>query len=186
MSNIKDTDTAKATNLISAISQKIITWQKLSSTESGMVVNPTWLEARTLYGLAPDYARVLLDTHFKDEDQGEMLDKEIRKIARKGLDSKLQIRIKKGVYRPPHVEREVNRGFFEGVQKMAARLETKVASIYRTASSAVSYVPGNVPVLEGLGPAGGDSRSPNEYILRDSLIDRATLLALIIRESLKD
>ena len=39
--------------------------------------------------------------------------------------------------------------------------------------------------LEGLGPAGGNSRSPNEYILRDSLIDRATLLALIIRECIK-
>ena len=69
---------------------------------------------------------------------------------------------------------------------MASRLETKVGSIYRTASSAVCYVPENIPVLEGLGPAGGNSRSPNEYILRDSLIDRAALLALIMRESMKE
>jgi D-alanine-D-alanine ligase len=184
MSNIKDTDTAKSTNIITAISQRIIAWQKLSSTETGIVVNPTWLEARTLYGLAPDYAKILLDTHFKNEEQGEELDKEIRKIARRGLDSKLQIRIKKGVYRPAHDEAEATGKFFERVQKMASRLETKVAPLHRTASSAVSYVPENIPVLEGLGPAGGNSRSPNEYILRDSLIDRATLLAMIIRESI--
>jgi D-alanine-D-alanine ligase len=64
-------------------------------------------------------------------------------------------------------------------------LETKVGIVHRKTSSAVSYVPESIPVLEGLGPAGGNSRSPHEYILRDSLIDRATLLALIIRESIK-
>jgi D-alanine-D-alanine ligase len=185
MSNIKDSDMAGTTNIITAISQKIVGWQKLSSSETGIIVNPTFLEARTLYGLAPDYAKVSLDTHFKLIEQGDYLDNEIRKFARRGFDSKLQIRIKKGVHRPPHIETEITHQFFERVQKMATLLETKVASIHRTASSAVCYVPENIPVLEGLGPAGGNSRSPNEYILRDSLIDRATLLALIIMESLK-
>jgi D-alanine-D-alanine ligase len=185
MSNIKETDAAKAVNIIGAMAQKIIAWQKLSSTETGIVVHPARLEARTLYGLAPDYATVILDIHYQTKEQGEELDKELRKIARRGLDSKLQVRIKQGIHRPPHVETEVNHQFFEQVQRMAARLETKVAPLHRNASSAVSYVPESVPVLEGLGPAGGNSRSPNEYILRNSLIDRATLLALIIRESLK-
>jgi D-alanine-D-alanine ligase len=185
MSNIKETDTAKAGNIITAISQRIMAWQKLSSSETGIVVHPTWLEARTVYGQAPDYAKVLLDTHFKEKEQGEELDKQIRTIARRGLNSQLQIRIKKGIYRSPHIETEATRKFFDRVQNMAVRLETKVAPIHRTASSAVCYVPESIPVLEGLGPVGGNSRSPNEYILRDSLIDRATLLALIIRESIK-
>ncbi len=185
MSNIKDTDTAKAVNITIAISQKIIAWQKLSSVEKGIKINPTWLEARTLYGQAPDYAKVILDTHYKEKEQNEELDNEIRKIAKRDLNSQLQIRVKRGIYRPPHLETEITRQFFERVQQMANRLETKVAPIHRTASSAVCYVPESVPVLEGLGPAGGNSRSPNEYILRDSLIDRATLLALIIRECIK-
>ena len=185
MSNIKDNDTARSTNIISAMAQKIIAWQKLTSTETGIVVNPSTLEARTLYGPAPDYAKVTLDTHFKVKEQGEELDREIHNIARRGLGSKLQFRIKKGVHRSPFIETENTHHFFERVQKMAALLEAKVAPIHRTASSAVCYVPETVPVIEGLGPAGGDSRSPNEYILRDSMIDRATLLALIIRESLK-
>jgi len=185
MSNIKDTDTAKATNIITAISQKIIALQKLSSSEKGIAVNPTSLEARTLYGQTPDYARVSLETHFKEKEQGEEIDKKIHKIARSGKNSKLQIRIKKGIHRPPHIETEAKRLFFEQVQKIAAKLEIKIGLIHRTASSAVCYVPENIPILEGLGPAGGNPRSPKEYILRDSLIDRATLLALIIRESIK-
>jgi D-alanine-D-alanine ligase len=185
MSNIKDSETAKATNIISAVSQKVIAWQRLSSEETSVIVNPTLLEARILYGSTPDYARVSLDTHFKVREQGEILDNEICKIAHRGLSSKLQVRIKRGVYHPPHIETDVTHKFYDRVQKIATLLETKVASIHRTASSAVCYVPESIPVLEVLGPAGGNSRSPNEYILRDSLIDRATLLALIIRESLK-
>lgn len=185
MSNIKDTDTAKAANIINAIAQKIIAWQKLSSVEKGIKINPSWLEARTAYGQAPDYAKILLDTHYKEKEQSEELDNEIRKIARRGSNSQIQIRVKRGIYRPPSIETETTHQFFERVKQMANRLETKVAPIHRTASSAVCYVPEIVPVLEGLGPAGGNSRSPNEYILRDSLIDRATLLALLIRECIK-
>ena len=47
----------------------------------------------------------------------------------------------------------------------------------------MANVPQDVPVLGGLGPLGGDVRSPDEFVLRDSLIDRSALLAMIIYES---
>jgi D-alanine-D-alanine ligase len=183
MANIKDPDTLKAENIVTTVAQKILAWQKLSSDEEGTIVNPTRIEARSLYGIAPDFASVLLDAHFREKERGDTLEEEIRKIARRGAAGKLQVRVRKGVYRPPMPERESTREFFERVARIAERLETRTASIYRTISSAACYVPDNIPVLEGLGPAGGHSRSPNEFVFRDSLIDRATLLALIIRES---
>ncbi len=183
MANIKDPETLKAANIITATAQKILAWQKLTSDDKGTIVNPTRIEARSLYGIAPDFATVLLDAHFKEKEQGEELEADIRKIARKGSAGKLQVRLRRGVYRPPLPERQVNKEFFERVEAIARRLETRTAPIYRTISSAACYVPEGVPVLEGLGPAGGHSRSPNEFVYRDSLIDRATLLALIIRES---
>lgn len=186
LSNIKDTESAKPVNIISVISQKIVSWQKLSSAEAGIEVRPISLEARARHGLTPDLATLLLDIRFKDKHQADELEKEIRKIARRGAGSKLHVRIKKGVFRLPLVETEQNRQFFERAQKIATRLETKTATVHRTASSAVCYVPEGIPVLEGLGPAGGNSRSPGEYIVEDSLIDRATLLAMIIRESIKE
>ncbi len=182
MANIKDPETMAAQNIITAVAQKVLAWQKLTSEEKGTIVNPTRLEARSLYGIAPDVATVLLDAHFKEKEHGEELEAEIRKIARKGASGKLQVRLRRGVYRPPLPRREANDDFLARVESIAQRLETRVAPIYRTISSAACYVPDNVPVLEGLGPAGGNSRSPNEFVYRDSLIDRATLLALLIRE----
>ena len=49
-------------------------------------------------------------------------------------------------------------------------------------SSDISHVSQDIPSLEGLGPLGGEFRSPNEYILKNSLIDRALLLALTINK----
>lgn len=186
MSNMKDKDPKNTANVIMALSQKLSAWQKLSVPEENILVEPTALEARTLYGMAPDYATVALDVHFNGKEKGEELEKEIRNLARRKTGNKLHVRVKKGIYRPPLVESEKSKRFFERVRKIADRLETKIASIHRASSSAVCYVPKEIPVLEGLGPAGGNSRSPDEFIIRDSLIDRATLLALIIRESLKE
>lgn len=186
MSNIKDADQKNIANIIHAVSQKIIALQKLNSIENGIDVNPTLLEARTLYGLTPDYAKIVIDTHFTSPEQGEVLDAEIRKICRRRSGAKYQISVRKGLYRQPLKETEISHRFFEKVQTIAMRLETKVSPIHRSTSSAACYVSNDIPVLEGLGPAGGNTRSPNEYILRDNLIDRATLLALIIRECLKE
>lgn len=186
MANIKNEESLKADNIITAVANKILAWQRLANEEEGTVIHPRRLEAQALYGITPDHASVSLDVHFKEHEQGEALEAEVRKVARKGSGGKLQVRLRRGVYRPPLPERENSREFFARVEAIANRLETKVAPIYRTISSAACYVPDSVPVLEGLGPAGGNSRSPNEFIFRDSLIDRATLLALIIRESGKE
>ncbi len=183
MANLKDRETLKTENIITAVAQKVLAWQRLASEEDGTVIHPTRLEARALYGIAPDNASVSLDVHFKSPEQGEKLEAEIRKVARKGSSGKLQVRLRKGVYRPPLPERDNSRVFFSHVEALAHRLETRTAPIYRSISSAACYVPEQVPVLEGMGPAGGNPRSPNEFIFRDSLIDRATLLALVIRES---
>ena len=55
--------------------------------------------------------------------------------------------------------------------------------VYRDASSDICHVPAGVPVLGGFGPTGGNRLSPHEFIVRDSLIDRSALLALVIRGS---
>lgn len=39
---------------------------------------------------------------------------------------------------------------------------------------------GDRPMLGSMGPIGIDCRTPNEHIIRDSVIERALLLALVI------
>jgi D-alanine-D-alanine ligase len=183
LTRVKDTQVNEVPDVIKTMCQKVIAWQKLSSEEAGIVMTPTKLEARTSYGLAPDYATCSLSVRFKESGQGEELERQLRRIARKNLDPAFHVAIRKGVHRPPVIESDQIKGFFERVRKIAKRQEVKLVAVHRTVSSDICYVPEGIPILDGLGPIGGGTRSPNEYILRDSLIDRAAVLAMVIRLS---
>ena len=98
----------------------------------------------------------------------------------------IRVHVRGGVRRPPvpasvGVERAL-----ELAEEVARRLEMKVRRAHRPHSSDISRVPEGIPALEGLGPLGGEVRTPNEHILRDSLVERAALLALLIRRAAKE
>ena len=160
--------------------------EKLSSPDDDIIINPISVEAKALIGMVSDYATVTLDIQFKRKNRGEELIKEIRQLAKSNLDSKLNVRTKKAAFRPPVQETEKNIKFFEIVQNLANRLEVRVKPIHRITSSDVCYVPEEIPVLDGFGPIGGGTNSPNEYILSDSLIDRAVLLTMLIDKSARE
>lgn len=183
LTNIKSGQVDRIPNVITVLSRKIIAIQKLTSIDDGVEINPTSIEARTSVGKAPDYAVVSIGLQFKEKSQGEKLIKEIQRITRKNLGSNLKARIKKEFYRPPVNGTEPIKRFFEGVQNLANLLEVRVKPFDRVISSDICYVPEGIPVLDGLGPIGGSTRTPNEYIIQDSLVDRAALLALIINRS---
>jgi D-alanine-D-alanine ligase len=183
ISNIKDTASSHPANVIAALAKKLLALDKLSSADSGIRVNVRKVEGRTLYGDTPDYASLVIDVFYQSVEQAGDLEKEIRKIAGRDIKAPMYSRLQKGINRPPKIESKATLALYERLNSLGEALEIKTASIHRSTSSAISYVPRDVPALEGLGPAGGDFRSPREYILRDSLIDRATLLALLIHES---
>jgi D-alanine-D-alanine ligase len=160
--------------VIPFISRKAIAWEKLSSREKGIEVIIDSLRAER------DYASVLLTAYYTQRDQINPLDQQIKKTAEKDTKRDLQVRIRVIGSRSPVSDSPLNRSFFEKAEKLARLLEVKIKPIHRSVSSDICYTPENVPVLGGIGPIGAESGSPDEYILRDSLIDRSALLALII------
>lgn len=185
LTNIKLGKSTTIPNVITTICKIIFAIKKLSSPDNGIVINPVSLDARTYNGMGPDYATVSIDIQFKEKSQGEELINEIQQIAKKNQNGKMQVRIKKNVYRLPVQETEQTRQFYMLVQDLANKLEIRIQPVNRVSSSEICYVPEGIPVLDGLGPIGGETHSPNEYVLQDSLIDRSTLLALVMNEIIK-
>ena len=176
---------AHAPDVIGALCQKILAWQKLSTPKEGTSVEITSLEGRPLYGSPPDHAAASLVIRFKEVEQGEKLDREIRRIARRNARN-LRIHVARGVHRLPDSETALIRTFFERVERQANRIDVRVQAVHRPISSDICFVSDDVPALDGFGPVGGNYRSLGEYIVRDSLIDRASLLALAIRDCARD
>jgi len=182
ISNLKNGVAVSGANVIEWIAQSSLSWQKLSVPEDGIEVRITNLTARTNPGLNSDHAAVDLDVRFRHKDQLGGLDARIRKIASKVPNGELQTRIRAGECRSPIMDSEANQAFFSRIQSLAEKLEIHVDPVHRSSSSDICHVPESIPVLGSFGPLGGHTSTGQEYIVRDSLIDRAALLALTVAD----
>ena len=72
---------------------------------------------------------------------------------------------------------------FEKIEQLAKIVEVRTKKAHGDIGTSLSHVPDEIPSLDGFGPVTGNSGSKNEYVVRDSLIDRAVLLALTIHKA---
>jgi D-alanine-D-alanine ligase len=180
ISNIAESAHPTISELIPTVCKKIISINKLSKKDN--VIRIMAIDGQTSYGRSPDHASISLYTTFKNKSDANDVERQIKSILKKQESIKLDLEISKGVRRDPYLESTNTKKLYEIFQEMADRLEIKIKHTHRSISSDISHVPQNIPSLEGLGPLGAEYRSSNEYILKDSLIDRSLLLALTINK----
>ncbi len=178
MSHLHQPDRMK--DVIPEMCKKIIEWKKISLKHDDARITISNFTANTSHGQTPDYGRLTLESRFKKKEQGELFDKYISKIAKSRSKIKLEVHLVKEVMRPAATETQKNIEFYKRVAEMAAESDIKVKTMHRFSSSDLCYVPETIPQLGSMGPVGAEVRSPNEYIIKDSILERSLLLALTI------
>ena len=93
---------------------------------------------------------------------------------------KLEIAINQIQTRPPVMEEESDTAFYEMIEDLAKKHEIKIKRHEQIMSSDISNVPAELPALDEFGPKGHKYRSPQEYIVHDSIVERSALLTSII------
>jgi D-alanine-D-alanine ligase len=162
--------------------RKIIAWKKISDEYSDARITISEFNAKTSFGRAPEYGRLSLESRYMTQKQGERFDSELRRIAKKKDKSKLDIHITKQVTREPLEKSENISNFYALIEKIAKQADIKINSNHRYATSSLCDVSQDIPMIGSMGPVGSDYRTPNEHILKDSLIDRGVLLALVLNK----
>ncbi len=162
--------------------RKVIAFKKISYDYPDARITIPDFSANTSFGRSPEYGKLSLESRYTSIDQGKKFDSEIRKIAKTKSTSKLDIHVAKQVTRDPVQKTQNIEKFFEVIQKIAKQAEIKLNEFHRYASSSLNDVNNNKPMLGSMGPVGADYRTPNEHILRDSLVERGILLALTINK----
>lgn len=162
--------------------RKVIGWKKISYDYSDARVTISDFTANTSFGRAPEYGKLSLESRYLNHEQRQKFDSEIRKIAKKKTNSHLDVHVVKQVTRDPVEKTQKIEEFYNVIQKLAKLAEIKIGSEHRFATSSICDVYDDKPMIGSMGPIGSDYRTPNEHILRDSLIDRALLLALTLNK----
>ena len=168
--------------IIPVLGKKISAIEKLSKDEKDYRIRTTSITSEGTHGHTPNYAAISLICNFKTSQLGATLDAKIRSIMKKReADSpKLEVAINQVQTRPPVLEEESDTAFYEMIEDLAKKHEIKIKRHEQMMSSDISNVPPELPALDGFGPKGHKYRSTQEYIIHDSIVERAALLTSII------
>ena len=183
MSHMHDRSGIK--DVIPNMCKKVIDWKKMSHKLTDARTLIYNFSCTTSLGRSPDFGRLELESRYRDDEQGKLLDKKLRDIAKKKEEVKLDVHVHRDVTRPPVLSNKDTEKFYGEVEKLAKSAEIKIKPYHRYITSDLSYVPVNIPTLGSMGPLAENIGTANEYIQRDSIIDRSILLALTINHCSK-
>ncbi len=175
----------KGRNAILALAHKIIALQALNSTLPGVTVNVGVVRGGTVPNVVPETATALLEARAFEPDTLQAVDAQIRAILATPdvPDTTFSVEAKQGF--PPMPRTEAIDRLVHEAQAVASVLGFSVEAVATGGGSDASLVAGaGTPVLDGLGPIGGDDHSPREWVSLSSIVPRVTMLAgLLVRLS---
>jgi glutamate carboxypeptidase len=153
----------------------------LNGLHPGTTVNVGVMGGGTRVNVVPDEAWAKIDARFNTFEAGQALDRAIRQVATKSTVAGTRIEVSGGIEKGPMEKTRATAYLVELAQSVAEKLGFSFNDVQTGGASDANHIGGlNIPVLDGLGPVGGDDHSPNEYMDSDSIVPRTALLAGLI------
>jgi glutamate carboxypeptidase len=174
-------DHEKGRNAIEEMAHQVLAIQKLTDYSKGTTLNVGVIRGGIASNVVPDETCLEVDLRVIQPGEAERISASMQ--ALKPILEGTSLEITGGLNRPPMPCNDTIKATFEKVKVIAAKVNIELkASGTGGASDANFVAPLGIPVLDGLGPAGGEFHSEREFIFRDSLPERTKLLAAILRE----
>ena len=182
--HLKSTVDSNLVSLASGVFSKMInSWCELSINDNSLVIAPNKTTINTNIMQPYAHGEVLLSVRYNDVQQFEEVDQLIRKVIPIKRHSKLlQFQIDGGAKRNPFVETGKVLEFWSIVKQISNKLDIRLTKEHRWSTSDICFVEGDKNMLDGFGPIGQKEQDSSEYILRHSLLERALLIAMTVKE----
>ena len=137
-------------------------------------------------GRLPHRAEAQLTIRFTDPETGAQLDGQVERIAGARRTPGVRMLVSARPGRPALRPTERDQELLQAIQRIGRDVSLQVSSGYRWAAADICFASDSAARIDGMGPIGGAARTDDEYILRHSLVDRATLLALTMMDLRQD
>lgn len=166
--------------------QKINQLKKFNSETDKTFVILTGLETKGDKGMPVYHAALSFTICYQNQDSKKNLEQQVSKLFETKSTGNFKIHVTKGLQRPPLQANEKTESFFQSLAQISKRVEVRVKKLDSAAATPLAYVAPGVAAIDGFGPVTGNAGLKNEYIMRDSLIDRSVLLAYLIYQTSKN
>ena len=178
--------TGKQTDPLLYVSDKIPKLHKIGSDETGISVITTNITTKGGEDTTPDHVSLSFRIHYPYPQQKDNLEKEVYRLFKSEPKWPIHVHITRGHQRRPLLESEEDLIFYKKIEQLAEIVEVRTKKSHGDIGTSLSHVPDEIPSLDGFGPVTGNIGRKDEYVVRDSLIDRAVLLALTIHKAAKN
>lgn len=154
----------------------------LGKNDSENVIAPFNTEFQSNLFKMSAFGSAQISVRFNTMEAYERIDSRIRKIAvpARKYRKTFQTQLEGGLTRQPLPASDLNNTLFAKLNALAREIDSRVVPEHRWSSADICNIPGQIPKIDGLGPVGGFDMQKSEFILRNSLVDRALLLALLL------
>jgi glutamate carboxypeptidase len=174
-------DHEKGRNAIEEIAHQVIAIQKMTDYNKGTTLNVGTIHGGIASNVVPDEASIEVDLRVMMPGEAERIGLAMQ--ALKPATVGMSLEVTGGLNRPPMLFTNTIKSTFEKIKDIAAREKINLVASGTGGASDANFVAAlGIPVLDGLGPAGGDYHSEREYIIKDSLTERIKLLCAIFRD----
>jgi len=171
----------KGRNALLEMAYQIVALQGLNGVIPAVTVNVGVAGGGTATNVVPEAATIQVEARAFEPEGLRAIDARIRDIAATPTvpDTTIELSVRKGF--PPMPRTPATAQLAAMAAGIAAELGFPLDAVSTGGASDASLVAGaGVPVLDGLGPIGGDDHSPREWIAVSSIVPRVTLLAALI------
>ncbi len=176
-------DPERGASALKELAFKIIELEKLTNFETGTIINVGIGKGGISQSVIPDEAYAKMSVRCFNMDEAEKVMAEIRNIVNQSYvpNTKTTMINEHFLYMPMETTAQVLK-LFALVQEQGRKLGIDEIKGYIMGAGSDAAWPARigVPVVCSMGPRGGFNHSDQEFIIVDSLVERAKLLALCI------
>ncbi len=173
----------KGINSLVAAAQLITRIATFGDPEKGTTVTPTVAAAGTADNVVPALTRVRVDARVVDQDEKERVEHLMSTLSSDVPGAGVEVT--GGLDRPPMPASASESLFYVAEKAAAAKGLADVSGVAVGGGSDGNFTAAlGVPTLDGLGAVGGGAHADHEFVLVDTMVDRARLLAAIVAELL--
>ncbi len=172
----------KGASAILEIARQIERIHALNDFEKGTTANVCTISGGTTTNVIPENAACSIDVRFTSMSEAARIENEIKNL--KSFDERVSLVITGDTNRPPLERTDAVINLYEKARRVALEFDYELGETQVGGASDGNFVGAlGVPVLDGLGIAGGGAHTLEEFIFVDDVAKRAALLAGLILDN---
>lgn len=160
------------------LAYQILAAEDLADHDKGTTVNAGRIEGGMAPYIISDWAQAQIDVRVNDEAEQARVEGDMRRLEQAGRVTGTQIEVSGGFHRPPMLPLPGTYRLIDAIEAAAKGCNQQVTfGNGGAASDGNNLAAIGVPVVDGMGPAGGRAHSADEYLDVESFYQRTILLA---------